>query len=273
MPDGVGATAIGVAAVRAHESTRPDRLFDDPYASRFLAATGWTPPTRADGRTRLAGVVLTIPIRTRFLDEALTDAADAGCRQVVLLGAGLDTRAFRMDWPPGLKLFEVDLPDMVAFKESVLADDTPACARSVVVADLTEDWTTPLLAAGFDRTAPTVWVAEGLLVYLTSEQNEALIAEVSALSAPGSHLALTVLNQSRLGEIKERLLDNAIVDLWQSGTPDDPIAWLASHGWQATVHDPVERAAAYGRPYLFDHLPHGPGRGFVTATRHEGRPH
>ncbi len=275
VPTGVGMTAIGVAAIRAHESRRDDRLFDDPLATRFLAAAGWTAPTAAEIEPRRARwrmlLVASIPIRTRFLDDYLRAATDAGCRQVVLLGAGLDTRAYRLAWPDGTRLFEVDLPDMVGFKNAVLSDVTPSCDRVPVIADLTDDWPTALKTAGFDPTAPTAWVAEGLLVYLTEEQNESLLTDIAALSVPGSHLALTSLDPGRLDAIRERHADgptHSVVRLWRSSAPEDPVAWLARYGWRATAYDPAERAASYGRPNLFDAFENPPSsRGLVSAVR------
>ncbi|HEY2427576.1 MAG TPA: SAM-dependent methyltransferase, partial [Acidimicrobiales bacterium] len=110
LPAGVGRTAIGVAALRAAESERSDRLFADPYAARFVAAAEWVP-----GATSPA-LAVWVAIRTRFLDELVLDATSGKCRQVVLLGAGLDTRAFRLDWPAGVRVFEVDVPDVLDFK-------------------------------------------------------------------------------------------------------------------------------------------------------------
>lgn len=286
VPDGVGMTALGVAAVRAQESLRSDRLFDDPLAARFLAAAGRQAPPADVGEAERAVppqwrmLMRSIPIRTRFLDECVRAALVAGVRQLVLLGAGLDTRAFRLDWPPSCRVFEVDLPEMVGFKQRVLTDAgaLPGCERIVVPADLTADWSGPLTAAGLNTSAPSAWIAEGVLMYLSTEHNEQVLSRVGELSAPGSRLALTTLSRQRLEQIKDRL-DRAgphpppgaqVMRMWQSGTPDDPIAWLAGHGWQAELFDPAERAATYGRPGLFDDLNHKPGtRGLISAIRNQ----
>jgi methyltransferase (TIGR00027 family) len=284
VPDGVGVTAIGVAAVRAQESLRPDRLFDDPLAARFLEAAGWPLPStdieefEREVPPNWLTAVRSIPIRTRFLDEFAQTAVAAGGRQVVLLGAGLDTRAFRLDWPLDCRVFEVDLPGMVEFKESVLTSTgaVPACERIVVPADLIADWPVPLTAAGLDTSAATAWIAEGVLMYLSTEQNEQLLSRVGELSAPGSRLAMTTLSQQRLDQVKDRL-DRAgpdqvpgaeVMRMWQSGTPADPVSWLTGHGWLAELYDPAERAATYGRSGLFDGLDHKPGtRRLISALR------
>ncbi|SDD36133.1 class I SAM-dependent methyltransferase [Actinokineospora iranica] len=281
VPDGVGMTAIGVAALRAQESARPDRWFDDPLAARFLTAAGWPqPPSDIAEAERQAPpnwllLMRSVPVRTRFLDEFAHTAAAAGCRQVVLLGAGLDTRAFRLDWPPGTRVFELDLPVMLDFKRDVLADAgaTPRCERIAVPADLVADWPAALAAAGLDTAVPTAWIAEGLLMYFTAAQNEELLGRIGALSAPGSRLALTVVSQNRLDKSKSSLeqgdtLGADVVRMWRSGAPEDPVAWLAEHGWRATVFDPAERAAAYGRPGLLDGLGREPGGGgLISAIR------
>lgn len=271
VPDGVGKTAIAVAHIRAQESLRPDRLFDDPYATRFLAAAGWAAPVadadESDIPARWLLMFRSVVVRTRFLDDLLLAAA---CPQVVLLAAGLDTRAFRLDWAAGTRVLELDLPEMVDFKEAVMADVEPKCARTVVGTDLLADWPADLLAAGFRPELPTAWVAEGLLMYFTPEQNEELLARVGAMTAPGSHLALTVVSQHRLDHMRATNADPGaeVVDMWQSGAPDDPVAWLATHGWQATAYDPAERAAGYGRPAMFDGLDFRAGpRGLISASR------
>jgi methyltransferase (TIGR00027 family) len=141
----VSETALGMALIRAEESLRPDCLFDDPYAEAFLAAA---PDAFADkdGATTDPAVleaVLSVfrfqgVIRTRFFDDQLLAGCASGCRQVVLLAAGLDTRAYRLAWPPGVRVFELDLPEVLTFKDHVLAGRraSPRCERTTVPADL-----------------------------------------------------------------------------------------------------------------------------------------
>ena len=262
--DGVSATALAVARVRAHESSRGDRLFDDPYAVAFASAAppvegGGVSAERAAVRRALAFHVV---IRTRFYDDFLLAATAAGCRQVVLLGAGLDTRAFRLDWPPGTGLWEVDLPPVGRFKDEVLAirDAKPRCDRVFVAADLRTDWPAPLVDAGFDPRAPTAWLAEGLLVYLAADDAAHVLDAVTGASAPGSRLALE--RGAADPSLAERDPSNEVTSLWQGGLAGDVVAWLADRGWAAVGHDLAEVAAAYGRPTQ------GSTRsGFVTATR------
>src|SRR6266446_3596463 len=151
-PRGVGQTAIGVARIRARESERADRLFHDPYAGAFVTAAQGavagqrTPPeqrTPPDERTSLGEIFQErVVIRTRFLDDYLIAAAAAGCRQVVLLAVGMDTRGYRLEWPAGTRLFEIDQPDVLAFKDAVLKRQgaVPRCHRAALAADLRENW-------------------------------------------------------------------------------------------------------------------------------------
>jgi methyltransferase (TIGR00027 family) len=274
----VGLTAIGVAAIRAAESARPDRLFDDPYAAGFARAAGdWrpgptTPPTEDAARRRL-GLTTWITVRTRFLDDIVLDASADSCRQMVILGAGLDARAFRLAWPEGIRLWELDLADVIEFKEQVIRSEgwRPRCARTTVPVDLSADWSEPLLQAGFDAGAPVVWLAEGLLAYLTEEVRDALIGRAAGLSLPGSRMGLTLAASDRLAAWRKAHPDGQVeggdyVALWRSTAPADPIGWLSALGWSATLFNVAERSAAYGRP-LKDGAAGPDSARLVDATR------
>jgi methyltransferase (TIGR00027 family) len=274
---GVGKTALGMALVRAQESRRKDRLFDDPYAQAFAdaAAGAFSAETAAAGE-RTAGEPMSrlgevfafhAVIRTRFFDDYLLAATAAGCRQVVLLAAGLDSRAFRLRWPAGTRLFEVDLPGVTGFKETVLArlDAKPACERIVIPADLRGPWPARLTAAGFDRAARTAWLAEGLLVYLSAEEAAGLLTGIGELSAPGSQLSFehgTIASSALFAQARTLPGMGRYAALWKGGLGEDAPGWLASHGWQPHVHDRAVLAAAYGRP-----VPKASDGGFVTAVR------
>ncbi|MFC1420848.1 class I SAM-dependent methyltransferase [Streptacidiphilus cavernicola] len=274
-PSGVWATAVGVARVRALETAREDPLFRDPLALAFATAGGFDPsaprPERGDeaARRRWLGVAFSIIIRTRFLDDLLDQAAAAGVRQVVLLGAGMDSRAFRMDWPEGTRLFEVDTAEPLDFKESVLRQEraVPRCERITVPVDLREDWPAALAAAGHDRTRPTAWIAEGLLIYLPEEAVERLVGLVGEQSAPGSRMGLTLGSRGVLSRFGADAAAGTAASMWVSEMPEDPVAWLAAHGWAAETHTLRERAAAYGRPITSEpRADEGPG-GLVHAVR------
>ncbi|MFI9828679.1 class I SAM-dependent methyltransferase [Streptomyces sp. NPDC051913] len=267
------ATAVGVARVRALESEREDALFRDPLARAFAAAGGlWPsspPPGDEAARRRRLAVSFSIVIRTRFLDDLLRQAVASGVRQVVLLGAGMDSRAFRMEWPQDTRLFEVDTAAPLDFKATVLRQERAVarCERIPVAVDLREDWPGALAAAGHDPAAPTVWIAEGLLIYLPEDAVDLLLARISARSAVGSRMGLTLGSRGVIERFGVDAAPGSAASLWVSEMPDDPVAWLAGHGWKADSHTVRERAAAYGRPVSSaPRRDEGPG-GLISAVR------
>jgi methyltransferase (TIGR00027 family) len=274
LPIGVGKTALGAAMVRAHESRRADRLFNDPYAEAFLMAA----PGAFDAQQRAAeagagdlaswGAVLWshAVIRTRFFDDYLVDATARGIRQVVLLAAGLDTRAYRLRWPHGVRVYELDLPEVMGFKGKVLTERRAAsrCERTVVPIDLRKDWTVPLFKAGLSSSEPTAWLAEGLLIYLSARESADLLTRVGELSASRSRVGFEVEN---LGtdlmrtQARQTPTMQQHTKLWKGGLPDAS-EWLAENGWKPQLHDRATVALSYGRPQA------GPSNGgFVVAAR------
>jgi methyltransferase (TIGR00027 family) len=244
-----------VARVRALETEREDALFRDPLAQAFAAAGGlWpsSPPLPDDEATRRRwlAVAFSIVIRTKFFDDLLQQASASGVRQVVLLGAGMDSRAFRIDWPEGTRIFEVDTAAPLDFKASVLRQEQAAarCERITVEVDLHEDWPRALAAAGHDPAVPTAWIAEGLLIYLPEDAVELLLARISVRSARGSWMGLTLGSRGVIERFSADAVPGSPASMWVSEMPDDPVGWLAGHGWEARSHTVRERAAAYGRP-------------------------
>jgi methyltransferase (TIGR00027 family) len=245
----VAQTALWTAAARARESARPDRLFEDRLAA-VLAGPGGQARLRHFHTARApddGNPVL--PIRTRWFDDFLHGAR---ARQVVGLGAGLDTRAYRLDWPPGTVLFEVDQPAVLAYKEERLPSDgeRPRCARRAVPADLADDWSRRLVDAGFRAGVPTVWFAEGLLFYLPESVAASVLAETARLSAPGGRIALDLIGTGvfRLGYMRPFL--GKLADAgspWQFGT-DEPARFATACGWRVdAVVEPGSPDANYGR--------------------------
>lgn len=274
-PSGVWATAVSVARVRAMETAREQPLFRDPLAQAFATAGGLgpdaPPPPRVDeaARLRWLGVAVSIVIRTKFLDDLLERAVAAGVRQVVLLGAGMDSRAFRLDWPARTRLFEVDTAEPLDFKASVLRQERAAarCERITVPVDLREDWPGALVAAGHDPARPTVWIAEGLLIYLPAGAVQELLEQVGVLSAPGSRMGLTLSPRGMLDRFRTDATAGSPASMWVSEMPADPVGWLGGLGWQARTFTLRERAEAYGRPVLTPpQQDEGPG-GLVSAAR------
>jgi methyltransferase (TIGR00027 family) len=173
---------------------------------------------------------------------------------VVILGAGLDARAFRLDWPDGTRLWELDLAEVLAFKEMVVRAEgwMPRCERTAVPVDLSDDWGPRLTEAGFDLGARVAWVAEGLLAYLSEDVRDALIRRTAALSVAGSRLGLTLAAPDRLDAWRKAHPDGTAdpgdyVALWRSTAPEEAVGWLAAFGWQGDLFAVAERAETYGR--------------------------
>ncbi|MCQ4084976.1 SAM-dependent methyltransferase [Streptomyces sp. RB6PN25] len=263
IPEGVGRTAIFISWTRLQESRRPDALFNDPFAEVALTRLADSPEM-----AQLAGSIDAVEdalladwragdtfayfaVRTRYFDDRLLAAVRGkGIRQVVVLAAGLDSRALRLDWPAGTRWYELDLPDMIAFKEELLDGSglAPRCERQAVTADLGADWAPHLLGAGFDPGAPTAWLIEGLLPYLPSEAVDALLTTVTELSAPGSELLLEHNNTVMMGEAgrsaREAVEANGAA--WLSAR-DDLEPWLAGFGWRAEVYAGSDPSIGHGR--------------------------
>jgi methyltransferase (TIGR00027 family) len=284
---GVGLTALGAAAIRAVDSARPDPLVRDPYAGAFVRAAGPqrvqlpTDPADAD-QGPLPVISLLGPYfgtRTRFFDEFLTAAAGGGLRQVVMLAAGLDTRPFRLDWPDGTTIYELDAPRLLDFKDRVLASESaqPRCTRRTVAADLREDWPAALLRAGFDPARPTAWLAEGLLPYLADEAKVRLLAAVGELSAPGSRIGAEHLGAPRTSLLDDLPASPANPDFDMSsvlpeGQHLDPASLLADHGWSVTAVTVAMTAERYSRP-LPSAFPSRLGAAtLITGHRAPGQP-
>ena len=255
-------SATWIAAVRARESERPDRLFNDPYARALAGDAGFAMMARSeaarDGRPNPF-----IPVRVRWFDD-LTLAAIPPASQVVLLGAGLDTRPFRLDVPPDVEWFEVDRRRVLAAKDELLAGETPRCRRHTVGADLREDWVTPLLGAGYDRNATTLWLAEGLFFYLTEPMIVDLLRRAKELSAPGSSFAADVIGTTGLdGPAMQPYRDYcARTNLPPPFGADDPAALFAKGGWEPRhVTAPGAPDANFGR------FPDQPG-GVIAGRTH-----
>ncbi|MEV5709512.1 class I SAM-dependent methyltransferase [Actinoallomurus sp. NPDC052274] len=264
VEEGVGLTALMVAAARAIETYRHDTLAQDVYAEHFVraarASAGWPvrPQQVADGEVdplwgRLGRY---FGLRTRVFDDFVLRRTGEGTRQVVLLGAGLDTRAYRLDWPPGCRIFEIDQNGVLAFKDRVLdgLSAVPKTERVTIATDLRLEWTRALTDAGFDPAVPTVWIAEGLLLYLSPAAERALIAAVGALSPTGSALAYeiklgpesTAIRESPIYSVaKQTGID--LIAMFDLDPRPDSAADLAARGWRTSIHTAFDFTHRYGR--------------------------
>lgn len=248
---GVGMTAKMAAAGRALESRRADRLFDDPLAQALAGEEGfrWMEELRPPGSPAENP---SIGPRTWFFDQLVTRAAGDGAGQVVLLAAGMDTRAFRLPLPAQTVVYELDDPAVLADKQAIVDREhaISRCIRRPVAADLAQaEWPAALAAAGYDPAAPAAFVAEGLTWYLPGPAVALLLDRAAGIATPGSRLGVDMVSADYLASpaVAPSLeLAASRGARWQFGT-NDPAGFLAAHGWQADLHDLFAVARSLGR--------------------------
>jgi methyltransferase (TIGR00027 family) len=272
LASSVGATATMAAMTRAI-ATRTDRpLIDDPFAEPLVQAvgidlltrlaTGELPPGDLVGQVAIDGA----KVRTKFYDEFFLDATNAGITQAVILASGLDSRAYRLPWPTGTVVYEVDQPQVIEFKTRALAElgAAPTADRRMAAVDLRDDWPTALRTAGFDPARPTAWSAEGLLGYLPPEAQDRLLDTITELSAPGSRVAPESRPNPQPGDedkIKEGLkrvserwrahgFDTDMARLRYFGERNEAAPYLADHGWTLNAISTQDLLAANDLPPL-----------------------
>lgn len=274
----LGSTGLWTAAIRARESAREDALFVDPLAALFANAGGshWLEQTHDERPQSVDFAAVGIVIRTRFFDDFLLHATrDAQIRQVVILAAGMDTRAYRLSWPEQTQLFELDQPTVLASKEQILAsaNAVPSCERHTVGVDLSQPWAALLQQAGFDPGQRSVWLMEGFLLYLPVEAVLRIFDIITTLSVAGSRLGFDVVNQDMFTSPWTRSWIETLERLgipWRSSL-DKPEEVLGERGWKATIVQQGDPEANYGRwpfPAMPDRSVLGLPRSFlVTATR------
>jgi methyltransferase (TIGR00027 family) len=284
----VGATATMVAAARARASKESNPLIVDPFAAPLVRAVGVDFFTKladgeialTDGAASTAALMTTaMAVRTKFFDDFFltatgggnsttatgdgnsSNAASDGIRQAVILASGLDSRPYRLPWPDGTVVYEIDQPKVIEFKTATMTDlgATPTAERRTVAIDLREDWPAALRRRGFDESKPTAWSAEGLLAYLPPEAQDRLFDHITALSAPGSQLA-TEFHPDAGASIGERAatlrsewqeygFDVNLADLFYEGERNPVVEYLTGHGWQVSARTRPEVFAAYGKEF------------------------
>ena len=266
----LAATARWTAAVRAREHVRPDRLFQDPWAAALAGQLGadWI-AQRPEAST------IPIVLRTRYFDDFVQRITQHnGIRQVVLLAAGLDTRAFRLAWPVQTQIFELDQPAVLQHKEQVLiaTGAQTACTRRIIEMDLTGPWPAALIDAGFDPHQPSIWLLEGILFYLPNDSVTQILDRVTSLAAPNSWLGFDIVNSITLTFPLTRpwVEMQAEAGAPWLGTMEDPVAFLAARGWQATLSQAGQPDANHDRwtlPVIPTTMPNIPHNWFVTAQK------
>ena len=302
ITESVGATALGVAAARAADTESSDPLISDPFARLFLDRVGhgvwdWygAPELPAevvaaapDMPQRMQALVNYFATRTKFFDTSFVDATNAGISQAVILAAGLDARSWRLPWPDGTTVYELDQDRVLDFKASTLHDHgaEPKANRVAVAVDLRHDWPTALQQAGFDPSAPSVWSIEGLLMYLPAAAQDLLFDRIHELAAPGSRIAVEGLGpefavpelraqrRERMDRVRELMAktDSQIEvpttdELWYFEEREDVGDWLRRHGWDVTATPSDELMASYGRPSPEGLEEASPTHWFISAQR------
>ncbi len=299
ITESVGATALSVARARAAESNSASPLFTDPYAEFFVEAAvqaGWQPPLAAETLAefstdpavlrRVQTMAAYIAARTRFFDEFFTTAGANGLEQVVILAAGLDTRAWRLPWISGTSVYELDQPKVLAFKAQVLDEHhaRPAVRYRPVPVDLRHDWPEALRAKGFDPSVPTAWLAEGLLPYLSAADQDLLFDRIDGLSATSSRLAVEAFGPeffdpellARRRQQIQAMRDAAtargvtvpdIEALWYLEPRADVEQWLQEQGWEVSAVGSEDLMARYERPAPEDAEDVAPQSVFVEAVK------
>jgi methyltransferase (TIGR00027 family) len=302
ITESVGATALGVASARAAETRSEDPLISDPFAQVFLDAVGdgvWNWHSAPQLPDELIEAEPELPLqmqsmvgymasRTAFFDEFFLQGTRAGIRQAVILAAGLDSRAWRLPWPAGITVYELDQPRVLEFKSSTLAEHVaqPACNRIAVPVDLRQDWPTALRQAGFDSSAPSVWSAEGLMPYLPAAAQDLLFDRVQGLTPAGSRVGVEALGpkfldpqfrakrRERMDRIRALMADvdprreiPRTDELWYFEEREDVGDWFRRHGWDVTVTPSDELMAGYGRKPPEEVRDQVPGNLFVAAHR------
>jgi methyltransferase (TIGR00027 family) len=274
ITESVGATALSVAAARAVETGSDDPLIRDQFAYLLVSSAGqpWARLASSlewigdddHGRRAHRLAIDYQAVRTHYFDSYFADAVAAGIRQVVILAAGLDSRAFRLDWPAGSTVYEIDQPQVVAYKTTTLASAgaAPTAVRRTVQVDLRDDWAAALSSAGFDPSQPTAWLAEGLLPYLPAEAQDRLFEILTGLSAPGSRVAVEafslgaadnegrrVARRARFDRMRQRLgLDINVETLtYQESDRAEAADWLTEHGWHVHAVSNADEMARLGR--------------------------
>jgi methyltransferase (TIGR00027 family) len=287
LASSVGATATAVASSRAMASQGPNPLLDDPWADPLVRAVGIDTFIKLiDGEIgQTNDPVLNrqamneqITVRTRYFDDFFLQATASGIQQAVILASGLDTRAYRLPWPAGTVVYEIDQPEVIEFKTRTLAGlgAEPTSERRTIAIDLRDDWPSALAAAGFDAAKPTAWSAEGLLVYLPPEAQDRLFDNIATLSAPGSRIATEHMDlreipsdwAERLTERSRRIGSNInLAELFYTGDRNSASEYLAARGWRVDIRTTDEAFAVHGFEVPKDELASfGAHSGYLTAT-------
>ncbi len=239
MNDRIIETAKMVAGIRAIETQREDGLFVDHLAMKLAGGeeiiAKITPGVQ---KYEKMGIPI-IPVRTRYFDDFLMSLV-ANIKQVVILKASLDTRAFRLDFPSETHVYELERKEIIDYKESILKDEASKCHRHTIATDMKDNWVEKLINTGYENNIPSIWLLEGVLSYLEESDVHSLLSKISELSCFGSWLGCDNINKKMLNS------DDPMSKLWNFGC-DSPEDLLDTYGWEASVVQPGDETAHYNR--------------------------
>jgi methyltransferase (TIGR00027 family) len=270
--DGVGKTSLLTAAMRSLETKRSDaegRFFSDPYAELLAGTEGMALLQKA---LQESGDQPAIAVRTKYMDEKINHALQHGIRQIVIIAAGMDTRAYRLSLPTGTRIFELDRQEVLSYKHEKLGNTQPLCERQALPVDLQAEWPAQLLKSSFKSGQPTLWLVEGLLMYLEESQVNSLFTKINSLSSPKDVMLFDVLGRSLLEApfMKKQLEFLANMGApWRFGE-NEPEQLMKKFGWEATATLPGEFAPSrWPFPTPPRSVPNVPRSFFVEARKLE----
>jgi methyltransferase (TIGR00027 family) len=268
--DAVAKTSLLTAAMRAVETNRSEnegRLFTDPFAEMLAGSEGFSILEQV---LEEVGEQPSIVLRTRYFDERINRACAQGIRQIVILASGMDTRAYRLSFPDGTRVFELDQPEVLSYKQEKLGDALLHCIRHTVGVDLREEWQSKLIQVGMNMTERTLWLVEGLLLYLEEAAVLTLFEKINSLSVPNSILLFDVLGRSLLDApfmAKRLQYSEKLGAPWRFGA-DEPETFVEQFGWEAVATQPGEvDPARWPFPTAPRHIPNVPRIFFVEARK------
>lgn len=268
--NGVALTSLLVAAMRAAETKRSDsegRLFSDPFAETLAGDEGFTLMKRA---IDAVGDQPAIAVRTAFIDEKFKNALNDGVRQIVIVAAGMDSRSYRLNFPEGTKVFELDQPEVLKYKSEKLINVKPNCLRKAIEVDLREEWQSKLLEAGFNLSEKTLWSVEGLLMYLDEEQVITLFERINTLASTNDILLFDIFTRNLLDAPHMKTNLDFLANIgapWKFGT-NDPEQFMKKLGWSVNMTQPGEYAPErWPFPVAPSHVPNVPRSFFVEAYK------
>lgn len=271
--DAVAKTSLLTAAMRAVETNRSEnegRLFTDPFAEVLAGSEGFSILEQV---RREVGAQPSIVLRTRYFDERIMQGLAQGIRQIVILAAGMDTRAYRLPFPDGTRVFELDRPEVLSYKQEKLGNTLPHCIRHTVGVDLREEWQSKLIQVGMNTTERTLWLVEGLLLYLEEATVLTLFEKINSLSVSNSILLFDVLGRSLLDApqmAKQLHFSEKLGAPWRFGV-DEPEKFMEQFGWNAVATQPGEvDSARWPFPTAPRHIPNVPRFFFVEARKLSG---